>query len=90
MIYTVRESETGFFVEKKDKTGEIVDVCLVTKDLNKFSCSCPYFQRTQNEINHFHILVVKEWLKRNKPEMAMYIKNRDNKLEILSSGYYLE
>ena len=83
MIYSVRETKSGYFVDAKDDSGVLCGTYLVTKSRNKFTCSCEQFQRTKNMYNHIHILVVKKWLESNKPEYARYFKDNNGKLEML-------
>lgn len=86
MIYSVRETNSGYFLDCKDDKGNINETYLVSPKNNGYECSCEYFKRTKNFYNHFHILVVKEWIKSGKPKYARYYKDKNNKLMVLIDG----
>ena len=83
MIYSVRETNSGYFVDAKDDNNVITGTYLVTVRNNHYDCSCEQFQRTRNVYNHVHILVVKKWIESGKPQYARYYKDKSGKLEVL-------
>ena len=83
IIYRVRETPSGYFVDAKDRDGHELGTYLVTRDVTGYKCSCEAFQRSHNQSIHFHILVVKEWLKGGKSPTARYTKGKDKKIQVV-------
>ena len=83
LIYRVRETASGFFVDSNDSDGHPLGSYLVTKNVSGYKCSCEAFAKTQNQYTHFHILVVKKWLADGKSPTARYVKGKDKKIQVL-------
>lgn len=83
LIYRVRETNSGYFVDTRDGEGHVIGSYLVTKGIGGYKCSCEAFAKTQNQYTHFHILVVKKWLEDGKSPTARYVKGRDHKIQVL-------
>lgn len=83
LIYRVRKTTSGFFVDTKDSDGHMIGSYLVKKGMTGYSCSCEAFAKTHNQYTHFHILVVKQWLKDGMSATARYTKGKDNKIQTL-------
>lgn len=88
-MYLVRENivdgeVNGYFVDEKIQ-GRLIESHFVT--LNPPSCSCKYFQFSHNPYNHFHINLVKFWIKSGKPQSALYAKNKQGKIITLCPGF---
>ncbi len=88
-MYLIRENvvdgETdGYWVDQKLR-GQIVESFFV--QMSPRSCSCCHFAASQNIYNHFHILLVENWLKTGKPTSAIYTKGRKGKIQTLCAGF---
>lgn len=83
LIYRVRETASGYFVDAKDREGHAIGSYLVTKGIGGYKCSCEAFAKVHNQYTHFHILVVKKWLEDGKSPTARYIKGQDKKIQVL-------
>lgn len=82
----VDEEINGYFVHEKINSV-LVSSFFVSADLK--TCSCPYFEKSHNPFNHFHILLVKYWIDHGKPKSALYAKNKKGKIVVLSPGFII-
>lgn len=90
-MYLIEESVVddkvnGYFVREKI-SGQLIESHFITKDLKE--CSCTYFQLAKNKYNHFHINLVKNWLKLGKPKSALFAKSKKGKIVTLCPGFVL-
>ena len=83
LIYNVRNTSSGYFVDAVENDGHIIGTYLVTRGPFGYSCSCEAFARIKNQYNHFHIMVVKQWLKDGQSDTARYYKGKDKKVHKL-------
>lgn len=74
----------GYFVHEKI-SGKLINSYFI--DYRLKTCSCKYFAESHNCYNHFHINLVRNWLKQNKPECAMYAKSKQGKIITLCPGF---
>ena len=89
-MYLVRENvidnkTTGYWVDEKID-GQLITSHFITL-YPKITCSCQYFQESHNPLNHFHIQVLKYWLKEGSPKFAMYKKSKIGKVIKVFDGF---
>ena len=79
------EKVNGYWVDEKIN-GQLIESFFIQLDTHK-TCSCKYFTESKNPRNHFHILLVENWIRNGCPKYAIYIKNKKGKIETLCPGY---
>lgn len=83
LIYNVRTTQSGYFVDAVENDGHVIGTYLVTRGPFGYACSCEAFAKTKNQYNHFHIMVVKQWLKDGSSDTARYYKGDDKRVHRL-------
>lgn len=87
-MYLIEESienDQPIYIVKEKIQGHLIEEHKVS--LNPRSCSCRYFAESHNCHNHFHIVLVENWIKNNKPCCAMYAKSKTGKIVTLCPGF---
>lgn len=89
-MYLVRKNisknknDDGYWVDEKIN-GKLVESYYIT--LKPCTCSCQHFEESHNPFNHFHILLVKNWIKEGCPQCAIYAKSKQGKIRTLCPGF---
>lgn len=91
-MYLIRENIidnelTGYFVDEKI-SGKLIETHFIDKSLK--SCSCRYYAESQNPYGHFHIALVRNWIKLGKPRSALFGKSKNGKIVTLCPGFVLD
>lgn len=81
IVYSVRETNSGYFVDADEGNG-VVQTVLVTLRPSP-TCSCPSFKLLNNPHNHFHIKVVRKWIKDGKSPYSRYTKGQSSSVETI-------
>ena len=80
----VKGKENGYWVYEKIN-GKLIESFYIT--LKPCKCSCHHFAESNNPLNHFHINLVKFWIKEGCPSSAIYAKSKCGKIQVLCPGF---
>ena len=81
----IKEDNTSEYIIDEKINGYLIESFVVT--LSPHTCSCHYFAESNNKLNHFHINLVENWIRHNKPCAAMYAKSKTGKIVTLCPGF---
>ena len=80
----INDSVDGYFVDEKIH-GKLITSHYIT--LHPDTCSCEFFAKSKNPHTHFHINLVRFWIKQGCPISSMYDKSKDGKIVVLCPGF---